>query len=398
MTERERAAGDEIAAFPEAVWRGPFCDYREAMAGVSEAADAVFFASLWAATAVRLRRRVCMHYAYDLFANVYLVTVGTTGDAKKTTGMRTGSGLLPLRGVKVLRGVGSAEALADWMQQPEDAPPVAHLLLLEELSPLLTRGRWDGSTLISYLTESYDAPDVHEIPFRKNPIRVVEPTPSLLAGTTTEWLWRSLREEDCRGGFGNRLCFIAAAPKEPISRPGRPEPRAFQRVRDALDELEHLTPRELTWSTGAALIWDTFYASYKWVVRDFDPLAAALAKRVDVYALKLAMVYAAFEATPSITEDQMTAAVMFGSYQLDVICWLVAQKRAPSRQHDCEQAVLRALAHSRQPKWKIHQAISGRFSAMELDAAIRSLLSMQMISEDGTTKRGERLLVRRGEA
>ncbi len=50
MTERERAAGDEIAAFPEAVWRGPFCDYREAMAGVSEAADAVFFASLWAVT------------------------------------------------------------------------------------------------------------------------------------------------------------------------------------------------------------------------------------------------------------------------------------------------------------------------------------------------------------
>ena len=70
-------------------------------------------------------------------------------------------------------------------EAPDDAK-VAHLLLLEELGGLLARGGWDGSTILQFLTEAFDTPPVFEIPYRKNPVRVFEPTPTLIAGRGSE--------------------------------------------------------------------------------------------------------------------------------------------------------------------------------------------------------------------
>src|SRR5439155_11243263 len=112
-----------IPLLPEIAWRGPFVDYRDAMAGVTEAPDAFHFAALWATAAACLRRHVFINYPRPLYPNAYLVTVGATGDTMKTTAMRLAGPLLPEHGVKVLRGIGSAEALADWMGTLEgDAP------------------------------------------------------------------------------------------------------------------------------------------------------------------------------------------------------------------------------------------------------------------------------------
>src|SRR5262249_21409337 len=66
---------------------------------------------------------------------------------------------------KILRGVGSAEALGDWMSQPDGGVKLSHLISLEELGSLLALGARDGSTLISYLTQTFDTPPVYEIPY-----------------------------------------------------------------------------------------------------------------------------------------------------------------------------------------------------------------------------------------
>jgi hypothetical protein len=51
---------DALPDFPEIVWRGAFADYRDAMAGTTEASDVAHFATLWAAAAVTMGRRVSM--------------------------------------------------------------------------------------------------------------------------------------------------------------------------------------------------------------------------------------------------------------------------------------------------------------------------------------------------
>src|SRR5262245_25323220 len=101
------------------------------MAGTSEAPDAAHFAALWAAIAVRLRRRVRVYYARTTYPNVYLVNYGITGDSK-TTAQRRVEDLLPdEERVRVSRGIGSTEGTCDWMQL-DDGTEIAHLLFLEE--------------------------------------------------------------------------------------------------------------------------------------------------------------------------------------------------------------------------------------------------------------------------
>ena len=234
--------------FPEIVWRGPFAEYRAAMAGTTEAPDVFHFAALWAVAGAYLRRRVFIRCGLPLYPNVYLVTVGVTGDTKKTTAMRLAESLLPEHGVKVLRGVGSAEALADWMGELKGDSP---LIILEEFATLLGRGGWQRSTLLPFLTETFDCPSVYEAPFRTNPITVVEPTPTLYAGTTPEWFWKAMHEVDFHGGFGNRLFFLAGAPKAPISMPHEPNEAHLNVVREAIKGLAHILMHPLSGSSGS---------------------------------------------------------------------------------------------------------------------------------------------------
>ena len=381
----QQSTTTEGVAFPDEAWRGPFAEYRKAMAGTTEAPDCVHFGTLWAIAAARLRRRVWIHYAYPHYGNVYVVNVGPTGDGK-TSAMRQGLVLLPDVGVRVLRGVGSAEALGDWMAQSQDDEPTTHLLFLEELATLLVRAGWEGSTLLNFLTETFDTPDLYEIPFRRNPVRVIEPTPTLLVGTTPEWFWKSMREIDFHGGFGNRLFFLSGQPKAPIAMPAKPNEVLLQRVQDAVAGLGAVQPGEITLSPRALTVWEQFYAEWKGTT--FDALTAAATKRIPAYALKLAMLYASFEGTaPVITPSQVESAIVVARYGATCAGRLIDSRRSYSGQGRCEEAVLRALAKGDLPLWRLHQRIGGRFSAEEMARAVRALLATGAIVTVGTTPR-----------
>jgi len=383
---------DALGAFPEEAWRGPFKVYRDAMQGTSEAPDTAHFSSLWALAAACLRRRVNFYYAYPHFANVYLVNFGNTGDSKTSAG-RQGLRLLPDEGVKLLRGVGSAEALGDWMQQPEEGPAVSHLLFIEELATLLTRGGWEGSTLLSFLTETFDAPQKYEIPFRKNPVLVQEPTPTLIAGTTIEWLWKGLREIDVHGGFGNRIFYMTGTPKPPIPLPAKPNPDALADVRVHLHRLTNLSPRELFFTPDAQALWNDFYRA--WKSTTWPELTTAAIKRVPAYIVKLSMIYACFEGTSLITADQLSAAIKVGHYGAKCADQLMNRHRQHTVQGKCETRVLAVLKDEELPAWQVHRRISGSYTAEELGRAIRALVTAGVILQVGTTRRNEPMYGRR---
>jgi hypothetical protein len=381
-----------VGQFPEEAWRGTFKVYRESMQGTSEAPDTAHFSALWAIAAACLRRRVSFYYAFPHFPNVYLVNFGNTGDSKTSAG-RQGLRLIPDQGVKLLRGVGSAEALGDWMQQPEDGPAVSHLLFIEELATVLTRGGWEGSTLLSFLTETFDAPDRYEIPFRKNPVLVQEPTPTLIAGTTIEWLWKGLREIDVHGGFGNRIFFLTGSSKQPIPLPAKPNPEGMAVVRAAIQRLASHQQTELFLTPDAQDLWNRFY--FAWKSTSWPELTTAAIKRVPTYIMKLSMVYAAMEGTSLITADQLGAAIKVGHYGAKCADQLMNRHRQHTVQGKCEARVLAVLTDKDLPAWKIHQRISGSYSAEELARAIRSLDAAGAIFIVGWTPRKEPIYSRR---
>jgi len=275
--------------------------------------------------------------------------------------------LLPSDGrVIVGTGVGSAEALGDWMAQSDAAPPAAHLVQLDELCTLLVRGGWQGSGLLPFLVECFDCPAVYDIPFRKQPVHVVEPTTILHAGTTPEWFWKNMQERDFPGGFGNRLFFGTGPKKPPIALPPRPDETLLGLVRDALDGMDRYTG-ELSLAGEAAALWDEFYARWMASVGAFDELTGAATRRVPAYAMKLAIAYAAVEGTgPTITAEQLAAAVAVAEWGAQCAERLIQQHRAQSTAARCEALVLDVLRDGALPPWKIHRRIGGRFSADEL--------------------------------
>jgi hypothetical protein len=256
-----------------------------------------------------------------LYANTYIIAFGPTGDFK-TSACRNGAAITESAGLRVSRGVGSGEGITDGLGEEPT------LFFLEEFTSLLRQGKWDGSTLLSVLTEIFDCPERFERKYRKNPISLDRPVCSVLAGTTEAWLWRDVCEIDFEGGFGNRFLYLTGPPNEPVPRPGIPD------LRFAVDEARALTKvqeRQAYLEPAAEKTWDRFYMA--WRREHFSPLEAAATKRVLSYALKLGIVYAALEKTfPVIRAEQLSAAILVVSYAAKCVRQLIGA-RYSARMH-----------------------------------------------------------------
>lgn len=361
-----------LPEFPQAAWRGPFADYRATMERATEASDAFHFAALWARCAVALARRVRVSYGMQLFPNAYLVCFGPTGD-KKTTATRLAGEIGS--GFKIIRGGGSGEGLADEFSGAK--PGQGFLLYAEEFSNILRPGRWDGATLIPFLTSSFDCPPRFEMKFRKAPVALEQPTPSLLAGTTPDWFWQDFRARDFQGGFGNRLFFFAGPPKPAMPLPESPDLEAISRAVDALAAIQ---PCEAHLDARARALYSEFYCAWNAEESRRDPLLLAAAKRVPAYILKLAMLYAALEGTlPEITCDQIAASILVGNYGRECARELLSLQNAGTNpRKELEGRILRYVVASRDGtprKRDIYRALARHYKdAEEFDRALTSLI------------------------
>jgi hypothetical protein len=325
---------DKRPAFPEAAWRGIFADYRSAMQRATEASDAYHFAAVWTRCAVALGRRVRFPYGMGLFPNVYLVCFGPTGDRKSTAtrrAMELGADF------KVVRGGGSGEGLADEFSKADVGE--GFLLYTEELSQILRPGRWDGATLIPFLTQCFDCPPRYEVKFRKSPVKLEQPTPSLLAGTTPDWFWQDFRARDFQGGFGNRIFFLTGARKPALPLPESPNLDGISR---AVNALAVVTPGELRLEARARGLWEEFYVAWEAESSRRDPLLLAAVQRIQPYVLKLSMLYASMEGTlPEITCDQLKAAILVGRFGEACVAELLSLQHAGTNpKKELERAIL----------------------------------------------------------
>jgi hypothetical protein len=369
-----------VSVFPEIAWREVFQTYREAMQGTTEATDVAHFAALWGATALLLRRKVWIPYGMQVYPNVYLVLFGPTGD-RKTTGARGLPNLLPESSrVKILQGIGSGEGVADWLAPaPDSTTPISQGVFLEELSALLTLGRWEGSTLKECLTQVWDCPARYEKKYRKAPINLHEPTLSLLACTTPALFWQGVSEVDLHSGFCNRLLYLTGPVKAPIPLPGEPDSYKQMAVRKVLASLDSCYEGKASLEPAARALWEEFY--YAWRAENLEPSLKAATERVPTYCMKLTLVYAALEGTlPTITAEQITAAIAVGRYAVACTEQLLGCRTGVSRQGACEETVRRILASapSGLPVWKVNQRIGGRIS---LEEVLRAVAAMEKVGE-----------------
>jgi hypothetical protein len=341
-------------------------------------------------------------YGGWLYPNVYLVNYGPTGNYK-TSSMRRGLNLVEhhhqQQPVKILQGIGSAEALGDWMTQPDEGPKVSHLIFLEEMAELLDRSNWNGSTLLSFLTTTFDAPSTYEAKYRKNPVFVVDPTPSLVAGTTPEWFWQSFRPNNMRGGFGNRLFFLTGKAKKGVALPSRPDPNVLALVQAHLGRLTTLPAEsvELLFEPEALKRWVEFFNHWEAVTSSFPELTRCATKRILAYILKLCMVYACFDRTvPTITREQLDAAIAVGEYGARCADKLMEQnQQRETVQGKCEARILHELQKCDLTGSKIHRRLGGHYPAKQFWPVLEALVRVGVVEVVDWTTRGKPVYGRR---
>jgi hypothetical protein len=332
-----------LPAFPEKAWRGVFSEYRAAMQGTTEACDVAHFATLWSAAGTALERKVSMISGDTIYPNTYLAVFGGTNDKKTTSQRRIRSCRLLEHHpqIKMVCGVGSTEGLA---QDLTDAGTGTYLFVWEEFASLLSRARWTGSTLLEFITETFDCPDEWTIHYKKNSIHLDRPTPSILTATTPEWFWKYARAEDFFGGFGNRFLFLSGKKKDPLPNPKEINGEIISRVKDQLKIMAGHNPRRAEWTEGAGKIWNDFYVDFE--SQNREGLLGAGLKRAHVYVRKLAMTYSALEDTlPYVHRDQLEAAIAVVRYGAQCAEKLIEMQAVQSRpQGELEQRFLKWIA------------------------------------------------------
>jgi hypothetical protein len=108
-----------------------------------------------------------------------------------------------------------------------------------------------------------------------------------------------------------------------------------------------------------------------------------MTKRLDVYTLKLGLVYARLEERlPNIEEEQLAAAMLVTNYAARAVKRLIDQRQAGSNPaKDAEARIFAAIRNTKHPPIKRHtqQSLSKYMSAREFNQGFDALLKSERI-------------------
>ena len=373
----------EIPALPEECWRLGFREFRDAYHNSTEAADAFLFGGYLTVAGLVLGREAKLSCGVEVFPNVYLTAVGASGRSRKSTAQAYARKLLARvdEGVEHSLGIGSAEGLLALLAA-KDGMPRRVLVDLGETATLLHKGAQDATRgLLPFVTGLYDCPPSARLPNRSADVRAPEPFLCILGSTTADWLRGSLALDDVRGGLAGRFLYIVGREKAPIAFPPPPRLDALEAAERVLLDARkrHATAREYPLDAEALELWRSWYTAER--ARAYpSPILECLAQRLHLHAWKLALVFAALEATAAVTVEQLGAACAFADYQREAQAHVFIGL-GESERSKIEARIRAALAkHGPLAGWEIQQKVR-HVDAETLARALRNLARIGVIEE-----------------
>jgi hypothetical protein len=197
-----------------------------------------------------------------------------------------------------VKGIRSYEGLLDELSGQRKV----RLIQVGELLSLLSKAKQDSQgNIVPALTELYDCPDRVNPPVRGKPADCHEPFVSIMAGTTQAWLQKALTETDIHGGFAGRWGYFCGTPNPPKVNKDRRDllVSAINLVRAWAEKLPN--EGEIGISAEAEALFEGYYTDYYHRCQN-EGLIPTLIVRVQDYIFKLALLYAAIERSPEITQ------------------------------------------------------------------------------------------------
>jgi hypothetical protein len=344
------------------------------------------------------------------------VLIGPTTQSRKSTAASRGTNLLseldengemvgadPL--VLVLRGLSTPAGLIAHLR----TPPVEEgdldglelhralstssfegyraLIVIDEFASLLRQAKKEhGSGIVQTLTEAYDGKPFLQNPTKIDPMTAKNPVVAMLCLSTREWLENTLELADIFGGYVGRNLFYEWTPTSPLPNPDEPNNFLLNEVTVKLQSIRRdfenrgKQQRKFSFSDEAMPILEGWYIE-RWNIAHASEVIKAAIQRIDENVRKLALLYAVLENDPNdltIHADQLRAAIRVGEYWEKNAVSILGQFGGTQAVRN-ELKILEMLSQEGMTKSDLHQKISGRMTAKQLDETLRYLLSVERV-------------------
>jgi len=324
----------QIAPLPDVCMRGWLKRYVDLVEPTCEAADAFHLASGMALVGSTMGRAVAVRYiSKSLYANQYLMIVGSAGSSRKDTAIRialelphhqrSGAGqssydpfATHTPPFTLATDVGSAEGLIGLLS----ATPNVLLYVTEYQRLIRNAKRQSTGTIFPVLTNAWDTPVTISNLTKGNPLEAKFPCLSVIAAVQPGILAQETGAEDIESGFATRWLYVLGAGKEARPEPPDIDPDAAHalyadllRTRAAYTRGDQET--RLAFDDDARERW------IQWYREDRETEVAnedeeAMRSRLGVHVRKVALIYAASEGALSISLEHLEAAIAFVEW-----CW-----------------------------------------------------------------------------
>ena len=264
------------------------------------------------AVAMALGRDVTLYDRIPVFGNLFVCTVGHSGDGKSQSRSHLTALLartLPYkhsdpssRGVRKINTPGSAEALIHQFSKPIFDPsdpkkiayfaPVRGIVDFNELAAFAGRAGRAGSVLKPVLMEFYDnARHISTVSMTHGSKEAADSFASVTTTTQPRAFRDLMRKSDIDSGFLNRWILVGGVPKERVAIGGvkcdtRPCDEYLNKIAAWAGK-----PRELTWEPDAQAAFEDFYKKILYPQKMADE--TGLLVRIDLTLKKIALLLTA---------------------------------------------------------------------------------------------------------
>lgn len=364
-----------------------FNSYMDVLIEVTEAPKSYHFFSFAAIMGMLLGKNVYLSYARPLYPNMFVLLVGRSGLDRKDTAISYATDLLRsiTTEVQILPTITSYEGLLLAMGHNETELGIQHeitLVAMSEFDALMRKSRSESvSNLIPSLCNLYDCPNEARVITKSEPIRVINPFLSIVAGIQPDIVEEAFRTGDVHGGFAGRIMYVLDTTDKDIPLPMKYNINHWNSL---ISELSHIKANnkkqhEIKLSNKSIPLWKEFYVWYRSNDQKID-LLNTLNARITNHVLKIAMLFAVSEDSSEIDIIHLENAIEIGK-------WLIENNKnlfgglGQTAYGRLESRIIDILSESSKTKRELRHRLGGRVTSDILVKVIESLKKADVIAE-----------------
>ena len=323
-----------------------------------------------------LRIEASRHYP-----NEFCVLVGASGKGRKGSSWDHVEHLLgaadpDFTNGRLVSGLSSGEGLIAEVRDPlndrdSTAPTDKRLLVLEpEFAQVMKVLAREGNTLSPVVRNSWDGKRLQSL-VRNAPLRAGSAHVGIVAHITKDELLRYLTATELANGFFNRFLLIAVKRSKLLPFGGNLAGTDLDRLKRQLtDALRHARTRgELTFDAEAR---ERYSEVYERLSAPQPGMFGAATGRAEAHTIRLALIYALLDSSPTITRPHLDAALALWRYARNSTHWVFGDSLGDPTADDI-WALAKERAHGI-TRTEVRDLFSRNKKAREIDRALTTLV------------------------